>query len=950
MALKINQRLKEQGRAAMFGRESLEMLTTLEYNSANKAYNIVFGDFMSSLEGEPMRLPDGRYVPSLKHVLDPLRTGKELAADVLHSFSSYLKALDSLDRFLLGKYTFSKGTDESTIRAAIAHYEEKYPLFKDVAAAVYEWQDAIMQEYAVKSGIVSQELYDAWKKLYPHHIPEFRVKEGGKHGGMSMAEPFMRTAKEGGTGMTYDAVDCLILQTQNIVKAANQRALWGRVHDMFTNDPDARDVMKEFIVPTESTMTPHVFNAVSMKGKLENALFDFVSAKIKKESPERAREFKGLTSKEKLEWLAKEGYTDVVDSVISDSIKFYTVDKVSKDGDVISLPTAEGYAHYKIVNPAFKLMVEGMTPKEYGRFYATLSAGKRALTALTTGLNISFSIFSNIVRDIPTAYIQGKWVSPVTFVWELAKAMGSVLGNTEMRKLAKSGGAGFDSLMGAERARTYNSIQRGLGVSSRNLGEAAMRTGGKLLDILELINNFTESIPRQAAFNYSYRQSAKKNPGISEADRLAIAQREYADITVNFKQHGAGGQGARGTVYFLNAYIQAMDKMGRTLTGEGKAKAWGKILGAMGITAIALALKNYDDEDYEILTPYEKNNYWHPFKIPGTSKFIRIRKPQEYGIFGNIFEQATVSYFKGEWGENFKDVRDQALQTLMPPTDIIATPFVMTAMNKPWYDPATGEIVNTQQYGDYMKTGNYDDVYDETTSSISRFLNKFLPEFKFLGALNTPMGKDYLLAQTTGFAGQYLLPAFTPTDEDWMQIMFGRVYVDASKSNALSSDLYYQRSEYNVRAERIKNAKDANPDYVYTAQDKEDYRNHEFLGRVTRAGGYKGETTTESKTIPKGLGDYAKEIKVIEAAAGMPKEEKNETITQLRIERNRLARTAYMIVLYGEPTSEHFANEDDLKYAKRLYKLAYLTTKETPDDGAEKKEEQSSGLKYYSRY
>jgi hypothetical protein len=971
MAIKINKKLKEKGRAVMFGRNDLDTLTKLSYNSANKAYNIIFGDFVSSVEGEMLLTPEGKPLPSFKHVLDPLRDRMgNLNPNVLHSFSTYLKALDSLDRLLIGKKVFSESTELYEILAAIAAYGEMFPLFKDVAAAVYRWQDAIMLEYAVRTGMDGG-LYPVWRKLYPHHIPEFRIKEKGKSGssgsGMRPDEPFMRTAKEGGTGMTYDAIDCLILQTQNIVNAANNRALWGRVHDMF-QDEDARDVMKDYIVPVESTKTPHFFNAVQTKRNLESALFDFVTAKIEEESPERASEFKGMSVKDKIEWLAKEGYADVVDSVIGDLIKFYTVDKISRDSDVVSLPVGDDYVHYQIVNPAFGLMVEGMTPKEYGTFYAILAAAKRAMTALTTGLNLTFSVFSNAPRDFFTAYIQGEWFSPVTYVAELIKAMGSIIGNTEMRKLAKAGGAGFDSLMGAERARTYASIQRGLGVSPRNIGEAVSRSVGSVGDILEAINNFVESVPRQAAFNYSYRKSGKKHPGISEGDRLTIAQNAYADITVNFKQHGAGLALFRGIVPFLNSYIQAMDKMGRTLTGEGKAKAWAKLLGSMGILSIILAVINHDDEDYEILTPYEKNSYWHVYKIPGTSRFIRIRKPQEYGILGSAFEQAVVSYYEGEWGKNFKEWAHESRQILTPPVaPAVVGPVVMTAANMPWYDPFTGEIVNMQKYGDYIDTMNLDEVYDENTSYAARALAEATPDV-IPGVLTTPMGYDYLLKQTTGFLGQWILPAMRPGDYDVMQIFFGRAYVDATKSNRLLGDIYDMRSEYNVKAVGIKAKRETDPKYKYTDEDKKDYRTYEFLGRVTRSGGYKGETkstgssgginlnaarinlgggsktTTAEKVIPKGLGDYSKEIKSVETATDLSPEQKRKKIDELLTERNRLARTARLIAEYGNPTSEHFKNKDDLAYARKLYTFAYLTAKQTPDDDTKKKDENAGGM------
>ncbi|MDR0424527.1 MAG: hypothetical protein LBH39_03595, partial [Clostridiales Family XIII bacterium] len=962
MASAVNAKLAAKGKPVLFGRQDMDMAAHLAYNASNKSFNSIAGDFVSSLEGPPLLDSEGQPVPSLKGVLAPLRDASgKISDEVYRAFGGYAKAIDALDRLKYGKGVFSSTTDESEIRAAVAEYEQEFPQFPAALSAVLAWQDVIMQEYAVKTGMDGGLYNTVWKKMYPHHLPQYRVRTDGRGKGAmgkNMYEPFMRTAKAGGTGITYHPIDGLMMQVDKIMKAANARALWGLVHDTFNSSEEARDAMKEFIVPTESTSTPHTFDARQTKRNLEYALFGFAAAKIAEGDPAAGAAFEAMSMQEKFEWLANEGYTDVVDSVINDAIKFFTVDRVSKDSDVFSIPVGDGYVHYQVLDPSFATMLEGMAPEDAGNFMAFLMAGKRAMTALTTGLNLTFSIGSNLVRDIPVAIIQGPWSNPVSAAVDLFGAMGDVLSHSDVRKLAQAGGAGFDSMMGAERARTYRSIQAGLGIAPKGVAANAASAGSAVLNLLEGINNFIESVPRQAAFNHVYRkmgrqnamiaaqiseEAAKANPDaaaiaaleakvVAEADRLAAAQTEYSDVTINFKQHGAGLGKLRGSVYFLNSYIQAMDKLGRSLITQKDRKrlgqAWLKMLMTIGLVSALVAVQNDGDPDYGILTDYEKDGYLHIFKLPDGT-WIRVRKPQEYGVIGNVIERGVHSHFTGEWGENYKALLESSLATLTPPTDVILSPVIMTAINKPWYDKISGEIVSSRRWGDYLATRRYDEIYDEGTSRVAKKLAEALPDVKAFGILNTPMGIDYALQQTTGFVGQWMLPAFRDTTYDWKQIFFGRFYIDPTAKNRLSGDIYDMRSEYAVRADGIKQLAGAGA-YRPSPEEREDYRRHEFLGRVTRAGGYKGSTASGRPAVPMGLGDYAKAVEEL-GRQDLPADEKRDRERALLEERNRLAKSAALIVRHGRPDPERFPDPDDLRYAMRLYREAYLTAKDRPE-------------------
>lgn len=56
----------------------------------------------------------------------------------------------------------------------VAEYEEQYPEFKSYAQDVYDFLDANKKEL-VDSGVISQELSDKFKEMYPHYVPIARV-------------------------------------------------------------------------------------------------------------------------------------------------------------------------------------------------------------------------------------------------------------------------------------------------------------------------------------------------------------------------------------------------------------------------------------------------------------------------------------------------------------------------------------------------------------------------------------------------------------------------------------------------------------------------------------------------------------------------------------------------------------------------------------------------------
>ena len=72
------------------------------------------------------------------------------------------------------KPVFGEAITAEYSRQKVAEYEKQYPEFKSYARDVYDFLDANKKEL-VDSGVISQELSDKFKEMYPHYVPIARV-------------------------------------------------------------------------------------------------------------------------------------------------------------------------------------------------------------------------------------------------------------------------------------------------------------------------------------------------------------------------------------------------------------------------------------------------------------------------------------------------------------------------------------------------------------------------------------------------------------------------------------------------------------------------------------------------------------------------------------------------------------------------------------------------------
>ena len=200
-------------------------------------------------------------------------------------------------------------------------------------------------------------------------------------------------------------------------------------------------------------------------------------------------------------------------------------------------------------------------------------------------------------------------------------------------------------ITGAYDAMPDHVIQRARerhGISEKNLWHKAW---GKL----EQFSLAADMAVRAAIYEQTIAET--KSPSMPEGDRVLAFHR--AKEYINFKRSGNGQavRMLRHVVPFMNAYIQGMDVLYRTIQGKGISTADKKtailLFATTGAKIAALstlyAMLMGDDDDYKGMDEYERDKN---FLIPGTN--LKIPVAPEVGFLFKVIPERMYQYISRE--------------------------------------------------------------------------------------------------------------------------------------------------------------------------------------------------------------------------------------------------------------------------------------------------------------
>ena len=310
------------------------------------------------------------------------------------------------------------------------------------------------------------------------------------------------------------------------------------------------------------------------------------------------------------------------------------------------------------------------------------------------------------------------------------------------------------------------------------------------LRAISAANNFVERAPRLAEYIASREAGASIESAMLDAARVTTNFAAGGDVTKFLNRNGAT---------FLNASVQGAAQQVRNIR-EAKAnglKGWVQLAAKTAIAGIPALLLNGllwdDDEDYEELSDYVKDNYYIVAKY-GDGQFVRIPKGRTVAVIQDAFEQIGNA-LTGNDEVDLKNFLDLAISNLAPNNPLenhIFAPIGQAITNKTWYGE---DLVPTR-----LQDLPANEQFDESTDSLSRWLGE---------VTNTsPIKWNYLLDQYSGGVGDVFLPMMTPEAERGNDTLLGNIIApykdkfttDSTMNNQNVSDFYDTKDDLTVNA------------------------------------------------------------------------------------------------------------------------------------------------------
>lgn len=617
------------------------------------------------------------------------------------NFSEYLKHKHSLEVLAKGKdvYANPEQSNVGRITKRMATLEKAYPQFKAAAQKLYDFQYNVLTEFAVKSGLMTQEQADFLHNEYPCYVPFYRYVKGGKgkSARSSLANQQSPIMRMKGSGLdTLDPLESIVKNTERIISAAIKHQTVD-VLSAYADNVDGIGAFIERVPPDQVAKTVDITNLKEEFGKQLQTVV------------KTSNDFFAIT--------------DLLDTVFGDEVTGFDPVVNAKER-IIKVQRGDESAYYQVHDEALFDAITTMSHKQISGLLKFVSNVMGKTNALITQFNPKFSVF-NPFRDIFTAYKLGEVDNPVEFIKSYAKALKLLCTDNDRRAQFRAMGGGHSSSLSAE-----------LGAMAQSLKDLKMKDEGLVrrvvysvtrhpIQSLTAFADFTESIPRFMVFMDAYEKTGDVQEAMYQAD----------DITTNFKRRGSGvtAKFANGVFRFNNAALQGLDKTARTITdadGKRKLQITAKWLTESILIALLLNFFNRerDEEGYENLSSYVKNNFYN-ISI-GDGKFISLPKARENGVINSLVER-TIDTLCGE-DDAFYDFGGYLASMLLPPmlpSTVKLDEIVPDMLNSTIVGPISDIAYNRDFKGapiesDYEKDLVSSERYGEGTSKLAYALGQ----------------------------------------------------------------------------------------------------------------------------------------------------------------------------------------------------------------------------------
>lgn len=364
----------------------------------------------------------------------------------------------------------------------------------------------------------------------------------------------------------------------------------------------------------------------------------------------------------------------------------------------------------------------------------------------------------NVLRDQTIAFIQSNY----GFIpgWDFMRGFAHYIGKTKFYDDMKISGAMRSTLIGASRKE----IQKNLLESIQRkdyLREIAPKiiTNPLFLarELFRGLEGFAQAGEMATRLGAARRAFKKELQTKTRSEALSIAAREFAEVTTDFRIHGASSamRAYTSNTAFVNARLQGLDRLGRAFRDNPVRTTTKAVLG-ISIPATLFYAGIKGDPEYEDTPQWEKDLFWHV--KPGDTMY-RISKPFEAGlVFGTVLERMYDAVIDEDPSALAK-ITGQVAREFQPfdlPTAM--KPLIEIAANKNFFfdSPLEGQGQRRLMVSERANNG---------TTEISRLISKWTSVLHNpfgettrgapkKGAVLSPIDIDHLIFATTGTLGK----------------------------------------------------------------------------------------------------------------------------------------------------------------------------------------------------
>ena len=581
--------------------------------------------------------------PALEQALSPVKGQYE-------SFQKYLIA-----RRVRALANDPEGARETGITADDAEQairDLETPEMQEAAHAWYDWHDGVLNYAAQHSPVFAQVVEKMRARDPGDYAPlarEFGLFEAlyRRKGGGKSSQGMPGGRLKGSGRRIMNPIPVAIANARAMVLASHKRFIADQIIKL-AQLPEMGDLIEE--VPRQQVPKA----AVELKEVLDRLQRDF-----------------GISVEDT-------GDLDLSDAMLT----FYGVMDAPKGKDpVIAAWSADGVKWYYVKDHGlFEALGAQETNRDVSRVADLLfGAPARVFRVGTTGLNPSFSLVTNLIRDLPTGILNSRAdaSAPRFFFSWLASLKDGVMAKTQMDAALKKAGVKSVSdyyqtwrRMGGEMAQPLGQDVAHTKRAARMLFESK---GMRVLDVRNALDLFRELIqfPESAPRVAEFRQKAREigwdgSRPITQAEALELAE-VAKPITVDFIDVGKIARDVNRAIPFFTAAVGGVRRavqVGR----EDPRRVAVRSLSMLTVPTLLLWLKVKDEEWYKEMPWRERLMNWHvPLEFEGKKELTRIPRPFEYGTYFSALPEALLDAWYRHDPKAVKEWAVLALETTIPP-------------------------------------------------------------------------------------------------------------------------------------------------------------------------------------------------------------------------------------------------------------------------------------------